>query len=33
MDPDVFAAGNVRELLQRDMGAHAGLAKRTISAV
>ena len=32
-DPDVFAAGDVRELLQRDMGGHTGLAKRTLSAV
>jgi hypothetical protein len=27
-DPDVFAVGDVRELLQRDMGGHAVLAKR-----
>ena len=32
-DPDVFAVGDVREFLQRDMGGHAGLAKRTLSAV
>jgi len=28
IDPDVFAVGDVRELLQRDMGGHAVLAKR-----
>ena len=28
IDPDVFAVGDVRELLQRDLGSHAVLAKR-----
>ncbi len=28
MDPDIFAVGDIRELLQRDMQGHAVLAKR-----
>ncbi len=32
MDPDVFAVGDVRELLQRDMGGRAVMAKRMPAA-